>query len=478
MDGRPNILLILTDQERFDVSAPNGPPVQTPNIDRIRREGLTFTNAYTPIGLCTSARSSLLSGLYPHSHGMLNNCHESDAIQSNLPKDLTTFGVLLDDAGYTNTYAGKWHVGRDQGPEDFGFRFLGGGDGHHDSPDPNFFEHQRDFGVTPGEIPIEDAVYTANPDASLISGKTTIPKEATRSYYIANKTIEQLQSWSSNGGPYFHRTDFLGPHHPYVVPEPYASMYDPEDITLWSNFSDPYEEKPRIHEQYLSYRGVAELSEAEWREVIAKYFGFVTFIDEQIGRILRAADETRLEVATFRGSDHGDFTGSHRQFNKGPMMYEEVYHIPLQLHWPGVVGPDERCTEFVRLLDLMPTFLDMAEVSPPDGIHGRSVLPLLDGKAPEDWPQSVFAEFHGDEFGLYSQRMIRTDRYKYIYNVPDIDELYDLEEDPDELMNLVDDERYQEVKTDLRERLYGWMDRTGDGIEEWSRKNLVGPPSS
>ncbi|USZ69923.1 sulfatase-like hydrolase/transferase (plasmid) [Halorussus salilacus] len=470
----PNVVLLLTDQERYDVSAPDGPDVRTPNMDRLQEEGMRFTKAYTPISICTSARGSLLSGLYPHNHGMLNNCHEPDAVRLNFPEEIPTFGELLADAGYDNSYAGKWHVGRDQRPADFGFEYLGGGDGGHDDEDADFREYQRELGVDPEEAELEETIYTDNPDPELIAAKTTMPKEATRTYYLAERTVERIRDGESLDEPFFHRTDFVGPHHPYTVPDPYASMYDPDDIEPWGSFDETYEGKPAVHENYLEYRGVDGLDWDDWAEAVAKYFGFVTFIDDQIGRILDALDESGLadDTAVFHAADHGDFTGSHRQFNKGPMMYEQTYHVPLMVRWPGEIDPGTTCEEFVRLLDLMPTFLELGGVEPPEDIDGRSVLPLLCGEVPDDWPETLFAEYHGDEFGLYSQRMVRTDRYKYVYNAPDRDELYDLREDPHELHNLADHPEYRDLRADLEETMVEWMAETDDVILKWSRKVL------
>jgi len=467
-----NTLLLLTDQERFDVTDPDGPPVDTQNIDRLAREGMTFERAYTPISLCTPARGSLLSGEYPHTHGMLNNCHEPDAVLKDFPAGVPTFGELLADAGYDNTYVGKWHVGDTQRPEDFGFRYLG------EQPtevgvDEDFRDHQREHGVDPDDVELEETIYTSTPSPTLVAAKTPVPPEATRTYYLAERTIKRLEAWADGDGPFFHRTDFPGPHHPYVVPEPYASMYDPEEIVLWDSFQETYGAKPAVQQHYLHYRGVEDFSEEQWQETIAKYFGFVSFIDAQIGRILDAMDDLDLrETAVFHTSDHGDFTGSHRQFNKGPLMYEETYHVPLVVRWPEAVDPGSRCEAFVRLLDLMPTFLELGNVTPPADIEGRSIVPLLRGERPEDWPESVFAEYHGDEFGLYSQRMVRTDRYKYVYNPPDTDELYDLDRDPDELHNVIDNPQYAAVRSRLRTELADWMERTDDTIALWSQKVL------
>ena len=475
--NQPNVLLLLTDQQRYDVTVPGEPAVSTPNIDRLRHEGVSCTRTYTPVSICTSARASLLSGLYPHNHGMLNNCHERDAVRANLPSEIETFGELLADAGYDNTYLGKWHVGRDQKPEDFGFRFLGGQDGHDQAVDPGFREHQRAHGVDPDDVEFSETIYTDYAeDPVLIAAKTPVPKEATLTYYLAERTIDRLEEWADGEGPFFHRTDIPGPHFPYLVPEPYASMYDPDEIDLWDSFVETYDGKPEVQERYLAYRGVEGLGEPEWREALAKYFGFVTFIDEQIGRILDAVDRLGIDVAVFHTSDHGDFAGGHRQFNKGPMMYEDTYRIPLIVRWPGVVESGAERDEFVRLLDLMPTFLDMAGIEPPEGIDGRSLLSLLRGERPADWPDSVFTEYHGDEFGLYSQRMVRTGRYKYVYNPPGRDELYDLERDPDELQNLIEHPTYAEVLDELRQRLYRWMCETDDTIAGWSGEVLCDDP--
>lgn len=466
MSQRPNILLLLTDQERYDVTTGAEPLVSTPNIDRLKSAGMNFSRAYTPISICTSARGSLLSGLYPHNHGMLNNSHENDAVRRNFPSEIPTFGTLLKEAGYDNTYTGKWHVGRDQTPEDFGFRYLGGGDEHHDSGDPQFRQYQREYGVENGGE-ITEAIYTdhdTNP--TLIAGKTSMPKEAMRAYYLTEKTIERITECSTTDAPFFHRTDFAGPHHPYLIPEPYASMYDPDDIERWETFEETFANKPAVHELFLHYRGVADIEWETWAEIIAKYFGFVTFIDDQIGRILDAIDEhlDGENTAVIHTADHGDFVGNHRQFNKGPMMYEDTYRIPLVVRWPNVIEPGTRCDEFVRLLDLMPTFLEMADTVPPAEIDGRSLLPLFEGTPPDDWPETVFAEYHGEEFGLYSQRMVRTKRYKFVYNVPDENELYNFETDPAELHNLVNHPGYQEIRRRLETKLTEWMERTGDPL--------------
>ncbi|KYH25834.1 sulfatase [Halalkalicoccus paucihalophilus] len=464
--SRPNVLFFLTDQERFDLTAPDS-PIETPNVDRLREEGMAFERAYTPISICSAARASLLTGLYPHNHGMLNNCHEADAIQPNLPPDLPTFGEHLLEAGYTNHYVGKWHVGRDQGPENFGFQYRGGADRHHDADlAGDFANYREELGVDVSEADLEDALYTDT--GTLVAATDPVPVEATRPYYIAQQAIEHLREGIAE--PFFLRVDLYGPHHPYVIPEPYASMYDPDEIEPPESYRETYDGKPAVHEQYLDYRGVRGFDWETWSEAIAKYRGFMTLLDEQIGRILEAAAGIE-DCCTIHASDHGDFTGAHRQFNKGPIMYDETYHIPLQVRWPGEIEAGSTCGEFISLHDLMPTFLDLADTEVPD-VDGRSIRPLFSGEAPSDWPDSHFAQYHGDEFGLYSQRMLRTKRYKYVHNGPDRNELYDLDADPNELGNLIEHPAYESVRTDLEARLIERMEGTGDPIAPWTATAL------
>ncbi|MEM4780210.1 MAG: sulfatase-like hydrolase/transferase [Halalkalicoccus sp.] len=464
--SRPNVLFLLTDQERYDLTAPDS-PVETPNLDRFRAEGMAFERAYTPISICSSARASLLTGLYPHSHGMMNNSHEADAIQPNLPPELPTFGELLSTAGYTNYYVGKWHVGRDQGPGDFGFEYHGGADRHHDEALAGDFEaYREDLGVRVAEEDLGDRLYTDT--GTLVAATDPVSVEATRPYYIAQQAIDRLREGIEE--PFFLRADLYGPHHPYVVPEPYASMYDPAEIAMPESYAETFAGKPAVHEQYLRYRGVEGFDRETWAEAIAKYRGFMTLIDEQIGRILDAAEGIE-NLCTIHTSDHGDFTGSHRQFNKGPLMYEDTYHIPLQARWPDEIEAGSACREFVSLHDLMPTFLDLAGVEIPH-VDGRSIRPLFSGEAPEGWPDAHFAQYHGDEFGLYSQRMLRTERYKYVHNAPDGNELYDFEHDPHELQNLIGHPDYADVRTDLETRLVERMRETGDPIARWTASVL------
>ncbi len=478
-DQRPNVLCVLTDQERYDCTGPAGPPVETPALDEFSNAGVHFAHAYTPTSICTSARASVLTGLYPHSHGLLNNSHEADAIQRNLPAHLPTFSEGLAKAGYELTYTGKWHVGADQTPADFGFQYLGGSDKHHDNIDDAFRTFREQRGQPLEAVTLEEAQYTA--DGTLVAGTTPVDVEATRAAFLADQTIAAIESHVDADEPFFHRADFLGPHHPYVVPEPYATMYEPADIEPPESYRETFEGKPAVHEQYRHYRGVADFDWDQWARATAKYWGFVTLIDDQFARILEALRDCGLaeETVVVHTADHGDFVGNHRQFNKGPLMYDDTYHIPLQIRWPGVVKPGSVCTERVRLHDLAPTFLELGGAPIPEALsgHSRSLVPLLeatgDDETDPEWPETVCAEYHGDEFGLYTQRMIRDDRYKFVYNGPDRNELYDTAADPAELQNLIDHPEYADIRREMGRQLAIWMNETDDPNRQWVPQTLM-----
>jgi arylsulfatase A-like enzyme len=164
------------------------------------------------------------------------------------------------------------------------------------------------------------------------------------------------------------------------------------------------------------------------------------------------------------GTDHGDMLGSHRIFNKGLQMYEETHHIPLIMNWPGLTEPNSECAKFVSSIDLMATFLEIAGAKIPKNIDSRSLLPLLRNNTGNDWPDDIYAEFHGYESTLCSIRMVRNKSWKYIYNPCSIDELYDLDSDPFELHNLANQIAFKHVLRRMKDRLVDWMSQTNDSI--------------
>lgn len=461
MDKRPNILLFYVDQQRFDTLGMHGHPTcKTPALDRLADGGVDFTRAYSCCGLCSPARASLMTGLYPHNHGLLTNTHDWQTRRSFEPTS-PTFAHLLTGAGYHTSYVGKVHLRtpRDT-PLPYGFK-----EWHRP-----YQQYLKERGLKPGEV-IGPKYEPPNslcpwPFAATYSGSF----ESFNEYWRAEEGIriltERAADCQRNGTPFFLRIDFPGPHLPFIIPEPFASMYDPASVPEPPEFAETFKNKPRIHAQMPRYWGTENTDWAFWRPVVAKYWGFVTLLDALIGRVMDHLRGLGLErdTAVFYTTDHGDTCGSRRMFDKGYCMYEELYHIPLIASWPGVWQGGRRCDAFVNHIDLMPTFLEIAGLKPPQGIDARSLMPLLQGQPPADWPTDAYAEFHGMQWGLYSQRMLVTERHKLVFNAADTDELYDLQEDPAELNNLIDDLRYAPVQRELYLRMFNRMKQTGDAF--------------
>lgn len=458
--ARPNVLHITVDQMRFDTLGANGNPIcRTPNLDRLAAEGVNFTHAYTCCGICSPARASLLTGRLPHHHGMLTNTHANDAVLLELPPTERAVSQMLQDVGYNTGHVGKWHVGRMNDPKRHGFRdssFLVPGWGDYTEP-----------------MPLSDESAIRQPlSGKPIHARADIEPTQSRTYRVAQAAIGLLRTYAMDamrGKPFLLRVDWSEPHWPHFVPEPYASMYRPQDIPPWPNVRDTFENKPYANRRLQEQWGVADVPWSEWARLVARYYGMVTELDACVGRVLEALRDLGLENNTLVifCADHGDLTGSHGLFNKGPVMYEEVYRIPLIVRWPGVAQKRKTCEAMVHLQDLMPTILAAAGVPLPDNLDARSLVPLLRGEMPADWYSECFCEFHGSELGLYSQRMVVTPRHKLIFNIPDRNELYDLEHDPYELRNVYDDGAYAGVRKDLTERLVTWLKKTGDMMDRW-----------
>lgn len=462
-DTEPNVLLVCTDQERYDLTAPGGPDVETPAADRLAGEGLRCEHAFTPTAICSPARVSMLTGLYPHNHGVLSN-PTRQFIPTAHPEDTPTYGDLLSEAGFTPTYAGKWHV-EGASPADCGFEQVTGWDHSPDQTlDTEDYERfARERGVDPDAVEVDRRDVPGNP------GAVDMPAEATQTAYLAERTIERLAEFADSDERFVHRLDFPGPHAPYVAPREHVERYDPATIEPWPSFEEDFEGKPGIHERHPEYYDCENLDWETWAAAAAHYFAFETHVEEQFDRVLSALDEFGLteDTVVIRTSDHGDFCGAHRQWGKGAMMYDDLYRVPFFVRWPGVVEAGRVADSFVELQDLMPTVCELCGVEPPE-TDGQSLVPFFEG---EDHREAAVAEYHGEPETLYTQRMVRTDRYKFVFNGPDRNELYDLAADPHELTNLAEDPDYETVRLRLARRLGDWMEETGDDISVHRYRN-------
>lgn len=455
MQNQPNIVLIVTDQQRRDTIGAYGSTIaQTPNIDRLAAQGMTFDYAFTPCGLCSPTRSSLLTGVYPHTHQVLTNVR-LHPVRTQLEPEADILSGGLRQMGYRLGYAGKWHVHADKDPTAYGFeRYVSLGD---------YAAYRRELGVP---FPPESNNYNAP-----TSGVDPIAVEHSRPAFLSDSVIRMIEDFCGDKHhPFFVRLDFHGPHMPMVIPEPYASLYDPATIPPHPNFDDPLTGKPAVQRTKRQHWGTESMTWQDWQPLLARYFGEVTLIDAQIGRVLDKLVDLGIEKDTvvIFITDHGDTMGAHKIWNKDYTMYDEIYRVPFIVRWPGVTQPGSRCNTYVHhCLDLTPTLLKIAGAEVPEGLDGQTLLPLLHGQD-QNREREAFCQFHGSHMGLYTMRMLQTDRFKYVLHVNDIDELYDHDIDPYELHNMADDPRYADDVRELRHRMVDWMARTKDHLyNEW-----------
>lgn len=452
----PNILLIHVDQHRFDCIHVNGhPAAHTPNLDRLAAEGVNFTHAFCPIAVCMPARTSLMTGRYATQHGCLVN----DGVEGYRParSDLPTFSQTLKAAGYTLGHVGKWGIGLEASPTALGLDDY--------VPASAYRTWRAAQGLPP---PPRTNGWFGEPD-------TVITPEQSAPAWGANHVIRLLEQYASAGAPFFLRWDPDEPHLPSKPPEPFASLVKPEHVPPWQSFPDPLIGKPYIQRQQLRSWGIDGWTWEQWAPVVAYYLGVVALIDHQVGRILAKLDALGLAKQTLvvYTSDHGDLCGGHGMLDKHYVMYDDVMRVPLLMRWPGRLPAGHIVDGLVTsALDLATTFCAAAGVEAPDTFQGCDLIALANGDLLQR--DKVFGSYHGAQFGAYSQRMVRTRAWKYIWNPTAEDELYHLTVDPGELHNCAADPTCADILRTLRNDLVAWMAETKDPLSnEWTRRQLL-----
>ena len=480
---KPNILLIATDQHALHAVSCYGAPIcRTPSIDSLASDGVRFTRAYTPCALCTPARASLLSGLYPHNHGVVYNTgYHLPFDERRIGQGIQMYPALLKAQGYRVGHAGKWHAGLAYTPKDAGFEGFGLR-GYGDIWNaPEFREYLEHRGLVPPRRVIE---FEMEGDPEITTGNASgyleAPVQATPCHFVADKAIELLEAYAPEDRPFMVACNFWGPHAPYLPSEEYKDLYDPSQIEPWESFEDDLAGRPAIHRMLREsfYPAAAQADWATWAQIVARYWGQATMVDAQIGRVidvLRRLGRYDGTLVIFT-ADHGETVGIHGgAYDKGAMAYEEVYRVPLVIKLPGSGGAGGTRPQFVSLLDLTATICDAAGTRM-ERADGTSLLPLLHDPR-HRWRDHVVSESHGHRFP-YGQRIVWWRNLKYVLNFTDIDELYDLGRDPAEMRNLVGEPAYAEALHELRRRLRLEMQRTGDRPSSQWEYRLTRPPST
>lgn len=486
MNKQPNILFILTDQQRKDTLGIYGDiQCDTPVLDQLAKEACTFENAYTTCPICTPARASIQTGLYPMHHGMLTNSYNYGNMIQELPDSPELLSRRLAQQGYQVGYTGKWHLGsgaenvknddyiqkymgKIQFPERSseydsvptlrgytGDDFPGHGFGGHHYPQFKKYlaDNELDFKIEH----IRTGFYGGHQ-----AGLVTTGIESTVEHFLIERSKDILAGFSKQEEPWYLQLNFWGPHEPYFVPQEFYQMYENRTLTPWENFKDGQSHKPSIHD--VKRGDFTNWSEIE--PIVKHYFAGISHIDYQIGRLiefLKANDLYENTIIIF-SADHGESLGIHDGLcDKAIFMYEETCSIPLLIKNVGK-NKSARQSNFVNSCDIYSTILDFAGVSPGQYRRdGDSVKELMEGRE-KNWRESIVTECSGIGSILFSQRMIRKGNLKYVFNVGDIDELYDLATDPFERVNLIDDDSYRESLQLMHQALYAWMEQNNDNL--------------
>ena len=468
-DQRPNILVYMTDQEQAQVVHPDHPCI-TPNATRLAEEGILFSRTNCPTAHCCPSRATFMTGLAPSRHGIYNNVSNPMAIHRALYDGVGMFSETLRGAGYSLAYSGKWHVTDAENPSDRGWDeiMVSAGKGSYMS---RAIEDWRSGADDPGGIgPRERGViqrpgwgdyrlYGARPN----SGESGY--EEHRDYKIVKSAIRELSELAKRDAPWFLYIGPSGPHDPFIVPQKFVDLYDPREIELPESFTDMLEDKPRVY-QRMRQQYWGQLSEDEVRESIQHYWGFCTMMDAMFGEVLDALDATGQADNTLvlRMSDHGDYVGAHGLYLKGVPAFKEAYRIVNIARWPrGIAHPGREVDQFVTLADFSPTFQEVAGLTPPEGLTGSSLVPFYRDETPADWTDAFYSQMNGVEL-YYTQRIVETKEFKYVYNGFDFDELYDLRSDPHEMTNRWDDPALQDAKHELVRKMWRYAGQEEDII--------------
>ena len=478
MAKQPNIVVLMSDQQRLDTVSCYGlnEICRTPHIDALAARGVRFDSAFTPTAICSPARASFYTGLYPHKHGVTANglC---------LREGVRGLNHYLDEVGYRCGYAGKWHVDEQTGPTDYGFAgqdFMGyafpGSDllpglqfgakprGHNP-----YADYLKEHGFDPPPTVSHRFVGT-NPSnqAQEMFALHEGPVESCIEYFVAEEAMRVLDEVATGEEPFFLWANFWGPHSPSLVPEPYFSMYDPKAIPEHPGYAETFEKKPYRQQLIERLWGLGDYGWEGFQEIAARYFGHCTLIDDMVGRVVAHLEQLGVldDTIIVYTSDHGDCLGAHKLIEKGEFMYDEIYRIPLVIAHPDCQAPGTACDEFVYLHEIMLSSLDAAGLEVPADLDGQSFLPAMEGRPFANGREEVYCVFDR-HFTVVNQRMVRTRTHQFTFNSGDPGELYDLQRDPCQLDNVYGDPAYEAVRQDLMGRMNRYMEELGDPLRGW-----------
>ncbi|WP_430812633.1 MULTISPECIES: sulfatase family protein [unclassified Carboxylicivirga] len=464
---KPNILFIMTDDHASHaISAYGGiysKIAPTPNIDRLANEGVLMNNVFCTNAICGPSRAAILTGKYSHMNGYLKNYKGGrfDNTQWTFPKELQA-------NGYQTAIVGKWHL----------------------ASEPTGFDYYK-YHVARGEQGFYwNPVYNDNGDTVRVNG------------YATNLTTNFALNWldeRNEDNPFCLMLQFKAPHRPWQPDSIYQQLFDDIELPYPSTFNDDYQGREltagntemtmndfsredmkltppdslkgrqlrkwidfgiKRDENVIPKGGMSEKAARRWKyqRYMKDYLATIRSVDDNIGKVLAYLDEKGLTDNTIviYTSDQGFFLGDHGWFDKR-FMYEQALRMPFLVRYPNSIKAGVSCNDVVTNIDFAPTILEMAGLHAPDEVQGRSFFANLNGETPDDWRQSMYYHYYEYPFWHHVQPHygIRNQRYKLIHFYYDVDvwELYDLQDDPNEMINLINSPEHQTIVNQLKVEL-------------------------
>ncbi|MFP4144996.1 MAG: sulfatase [Phycisphaeraceae bacterium] len=482
---RPNLVLVMTDQQRFDTLAVNGNSnMKTPVLDKLARSGANMHGYFATSPVCGPSRASFFTGRYPHSHRIRENYSLPEA-----GREIHLFRILKQN-GYRLGHVGKNHIVDPQEMPNFDLFSQAGS--HEQSPEEKklierYYQHREEIDVPLGNSELWRTGFVHEG-----------PVESTRTWQSAQAAIDFIEQQDGEK-PFALTVCFEDPHLPHIVLKEYFEKYPLDEIDLLPVGGEKELEKKALRWAVKHAALNAETaSEEEKKRYIAIYRAMISWIDTQTGRILQTLEDQGLRENTLVvfTSDHGDFSWQHNQAFKDLVLADSLLHVPCIYSWPGQIEAQTYPEEvLVSGVDMLPTILDLLGVETPIGVQGTSFAPLLRGESGKH-KDAVFAEVcppylynkyespkafvdaHGGPgntpFNVPGDftKSIRTADWRYIWYGTGEEELYDHREDPHELNNLAGDPEYADVKQRLKMRLLEWNALTEDPLDPNLRRDL------
>ena len=439
---KKQLIVFMTDTTRKDmVGCYGNEKMKTPNLDRLAENGIRYENAYTCQPVCGPARSAIFTGTFPHTNGMVTN---SIAMGDNVK----TIGQRLSDQQIECGYIGKWHL---DGSDYFGNGIC---------PDGWNSKYWYDMKTYLNELSDEDKVRSRNPQTAY---RDDFSEEFTYAHRCSDRAIAYLNEYKDQD--FFLTVSYDEPHGPSLCPAPFNHMYDGFCFESSPSFQDDLSKKPFMQQLWAGnnlHATEAEINKPS--DGLSLFLGCNSFADYEIGRVLDVISQLVPDAMVIYTSDHGDMLGAHRLFSKNAAAYKEVANIPLIVKGgaKGIV-----VQEMASHIDIAPTIMDYFGLPIPKLMEGKSMLPQIQNPH-QKINDEVFTEFtryevdHDGFGGLQIMRAILTKHYKLVIHLLDTDEFYDLDRDPYEIHNRINDESYTSVRNELHDKLLAHMNDTRD----------------